>query len=118
LSDLIDTLDEFLAEYGEDVILRRTTSGTNTDVTCRASVRPVSAEMLAAGIKQDNSVVVLSPTEIISTGWPGDMSATIDSRVPTIGDKVVIAGRVRQIEFSAPIYVAGELVRIDLRVTG
>ena len=118
MSDLIDTLDEFLAEYGEDVILRRVISGSNVDVTCRASVRAISAELLAAGVKQDNSTVVLSPTEINDTGWPGDLSATIDSRVPTTNDKVVIGGRVRQIEFAAPTYVSGELVRMDIRVTG
>lgn len=117
-AEQIATLDEVLAEYGEDVVLRRVTSGVNNDITCRASVRAVSPEQLMAGVKQDNSNVIISPTEIIDNGWPGTASDVSDVRVPNTNDWLVIAGRPRKIEFVAPIYVAGELVRMDIRVTG
>lgn len=117
-ADHVSDLDRAMAEDGEDVILRRTASGTDTDVTCRAFVRGVSPEQLAAGVKQDNSNVILSPSEIIDAGWPGTVSDLVDSRVPTTNDWIVIAGRVRKIGFVAPIYVGGELVRLDIRVTG
>lgn len=115
MADHVADLDAALAEDGEDVILRRSSFG---DLTVRAFVRAVSPEQLAAGVKQDNSNVIISPTEIIAAGWPGTVSETEDTRVPKLSDKLVIAGRVRQIEFVAPIYVAGELVRMDIRVTG
>lgn len=114
----IASLDAALAEDGEDVILRRVTSGVNNDITVRAFVRGVSPEQLAAGVKQDNSNVIVSPSEIIEFGWPGTVSDVSDVRVPTTNDKMVIAGRPRQIEFVAPIYVGGELVRMDIRVIG
>lgn len=114
----IADLNAALAEDGEDIILRRVTSGVNNDVTVRAFVRGVSPEQLIAGVKQDNSNVIISPTEIIDNGWPGTVSDVSDVRVPTTNDWLVIAGRPRKIEFVAPIYVAGELVRMDIRVTG
>lgn len=114
----IADLDVALAEDGEDIILRRITAGVNTDVTCRAFVRGVSPEQLAAGVNQDNSNVIISPTEIIGAGWPGTTLIAGDARVPTSNDWLVIAGRLRKIGFVAPIYVAGELVRMDIRVTG
>lgn len=115
MAEHVADLDAALAEDGENVVLRRT--GV-TDLTVRAFVRGVSPEQLAAGVKQDNSNVIISSTEIIEAGWPGTVSDTEDTRVPKLSDKLVIASRVRQIEFVAPIYVAGELVRMDIRVTG
>jgi len=114
----IADLDAALAEDGEDVILRRITAGVNNDIIVRAFVRAVSPEQLMAGVSQDNSNVIISPTEIIDNGWPGTFSAITDVRVPTTNDWMVIAGRVRKIGFAAPIYVSGELVRMDIRVTG
>lgn len=116
--DLVSGLNASLARCGEDVILRRVTSGVNNDITVRAFVRAVSPEQLMAGVKQDNSNVIISPTEIIDNGWPGTVSDISDVRVPTTNDWLVIAGRPRKIEFVAPIYVAGGLVRMDIRVTG
>jgi hypothetical protein len=121
---LVADLDEELARDGQDIRLQRLT-GTQQipfEVTCRAFVRPVSAEQLIAGITQDSSNVVLSPTQIVAAGWPGPNSSktptTVDRRVPTNNDKVVIAGKVRQINAVMPVYADGELVRINLRVLG
>lgn len=114
----IAALDAALAAHGEDIVLRRTTSGVNNDITVRAFVRGVSPEQLMAGVKQTNSNVIISPTEIINNGWPGTASDVSDVRIPTTNDKLLIAGQQRQIEFAAPIYVAGDLVRINIMVRG
>mgnify|MGYP000520537703 CR=1 FL=1 len=80
------------------------------------------ADEIAAGITQDTSNVIISPTEINAEGWPGDnltgVSELLDRRVPNTRDQIVIAGKTRQVIAAAPIYVAGELVRISLRVKG
>ena len=117
-------LDAALAEDGEWIQIHRLvgTQQIPIKVDCRAFVRGVSAEQLAAGVKQDTSNVIISSTEIIEKGWPGPNSSatptTTDRRVPKLGDKALIAGKIRQIEVALPIYVDGELVRIDLRVLG
>lgn len=117
-------LDAALAEDGEDIEIHRLigTQQIPVKVKCRAFVRGVTAEQMAAGVKQDTSNVVISPTEIIQKGWPGPNSSatptTADRRVPKLGDKAVIAGKARNIEVALPIYVDGVLVRIDMRVQG
>lgn len=113
MSDLIDALNRALARAGEDVVLRRNT-GTptvpvNTDVTCRAAVRSPTAQELVAGYTQTDSVVILSPSEATAASWPLPVRK---------GDRVLIQGRFRAVESVNPIFVAGELVRINLRVLG
>jgi len=117
-------LDAALAEDGEWIEIHRLvgTQQIPIKVKCRAFVRGITAEQLAAGVKQDTSNVIISPTQIIEKGWPGpNSSATptnIDRRVPKLNDRAVIAGKTRVIEVALPIYVGTELVRIDMRVLG
>ena len=65
---------------------------------------------------------MISPTEIIRARWPGPNSSATptdqDRRVPRKGDAVVIAGRKRTVETAGGIYLASELVRIEMRVLG
>ena len=137
MSDLSDQavadLDAALASDGETVELQRLV-GTQLipiRVACRAFVRSYDARELVGGITQDQSRVIISPSEIIRAGWPGpdvevrNAAGVVttalsqqDRRVPRRGDKVVIAGKPRNIEVAMPIYVDGALVRIDLRVLG
>jgi hypothetical protein len=124
----IADLNASLALDGEWIELRRLygTQMIPVKVTCRAFVRNVGAEELQAGITQEQSNVILGPSEIIATGWPGPWTPSaaepvrpdIDRRVPRKGDKCVIQGKPRNIEISKPIYVDNELVRIELRVLG
>lgn len=124
----IADLNMTLAEDGEWISIRRLfgTQLIPVSVTCRAFVRTVSNEELQAGIAQTNSNVILSPSEIIASGWPGPWTPSAaepvnpgtDRRVPIKGDKAIIKGRTRNIEVSKPIYVDDELVRIELRVLG
>ncbi|MGJ4893774.1 hypothetical protein ACQR2B_06620 [Bradyrhizobium oligotrophicum] len=129
MSDLIAALDRALADRGEDFVLRRVTgsgaSVTNTDVTCRGRIDAVTVEQVAAGIKASDLNVILSPTQINAAGWPGTTDPTpapfnVDPRIPRENgaDKVIIRGVLRQILFCKPFFVGGELVRIELRVSG
>ncbi len=122
----IAKLDRSLAKRGEDVILQRTTGTTNqatSSVKCRAFVRNYTAQELIAGIIQGESHVIISSTQIIAARWPGGVVATTppatsDPRVPRTNDKVVVAGKVRNVQSATPIYIDGELVRIDVEVLG
>ena len=121
----IADLDAALAADGERIELWRET-GTTTKipfkVKCRAFVRGYSAQELVGGISQTDSKVILSPTEITRSGWPGPNSSATstnqDRRMPRKGDAVIISGRKRAVETAGGIYLASELVRIEMRVLG
>jgi len=128
---LVRELDDALATDGQTVTLQRLYLGAGgvqipVSVDCRAAVRSYGAKELVGGITQDQSEVIMSPTQIIAAGWPGPWtpSATeptkpeTDRRVPRKGDKLIIAGKARNVEVPKPIYVDDELVRIELRVLG
>jgi len=116
-------LDDALARAGSDIVLRRvrgTAPGlTNYDVTVRAAVRSYRPEEIVGGISATDSQVIISPTQIAAAGWPGDgETGSPDPALPRINDKVVIAGRTRNIAAVRPFYVGDELVRIELQVSG
>lgn len=120
----ISALDSALARVGQDIRLQRLT-GTQQipfEVECRAVVRGYAPEELVGDITQQDSMVVLSPSEIERKGWPGPQSSsdpsTIDRRVPRKGDRAFINGKARNVEAAVGIYVADVLVRIEMRVLG
>lgn len=116
-------LDAALAEIGETVRLQRLT-GTQQipfEVECHAVVRGYAPAEVAGSIAEGDSKIIISPSEIIASGWPGPgvVGATErDRRVPRRGDRIIIAGRARNIEAAAPFYVADVLVRIELQARG
>lgn len=115
--DLIANLGRALQSAGQDIVLRRVTGGVNYDATVRAAVRSFSPEEIAGGIAATAAKVVISPTQIAAAGWPGDgESGSPDPSIPRRNDKVVIAGRVRNVEAVNAIFVANVLVRIVLQV--
>ena len=126
MSALIAELDSALAQYGEDIILRRTVGPINIDVTCRARVDAATVQQIAAGILATDLNIIISPTQINNAQWPGGTIPGIppfdvDQRVPRAGglDKVLLRGFApRAIAFSDPKFIDGELVRINLRVSG
>lgn len=132
MSDLIAALDSAMADAGEDIILRRTVGQApnqiSIDVTCRARVDAATAEQLAAGIPAAELNVILSPTQINNAQWPGGHVPALppfnlDQRVPRAGvtDKVLLVTRGEQpraVTFADPKFVGGELVRINLRISG
>lgn len=126
-SAAIGMLDRLLAANGEDIRLQRLTAGPGGaqiifEVVCRASVKGVGATELLGGLIQQQSDVILSPTEIDRQGWPGPATSAAagiaDRRIPVKGDRGVIKGRNRNVEFAHGKYIGGELVRIDMRVSG
>ncbi len=123
----IDALNRALANYGEDVVLRRTVkrSGSNVvaEVTCRAAVRAVSAEQIVGTITQNSLNIVMSPSEIVAADWPGAddniiVGSAVDKHLPRTTDKMVVQGKERQVQAAKPIYVNGVWVRTDLVVAG
>jgi len=122
----VHELDKSLVVDGEDVVLRRivgTVHQVMVDVVCRAFVRRYQAQELTDMIIQGDSHVIISPTQIIDAQWPGGQpihasDATLDHRVPRKNDKLVVQGKVRNIETAEPIYIANELVRIEMTVRG
>lgn len=116
-----DQLDRSLARVGQDVTLQRLIGVTvAAQVICRAVVRGYDPSELIGGITQQDLKVILSPTQIIVSGWQS-FSATVptqDQRVPVKDNKVIINGKTRNVEAAGGIYVAGELVRIEMRVRG
>lgn len=121
MSDLSDTpagmisrLDASLAKHGSDVKLRRLTLGPNAlqipfDCDVRASVLPLDAKELVGNIDQTWSRVILSPTQIDTAQWPAP---------PRKNDKIVHAGKVRNVEFVKTISVQNVTVRFELMVGG
>lgn len=112
--DAIARLDGALARRGETVVIRRLTLGPNSlqvpfDATCRAHVRPMKGDELVGNVDQSWSAVILSPTDLAEAQFPMPIRK---------GDKAVIQGKARNIEFSGPILEAGVLVRIELQVSG
>ena len=109
--ELIADLDANLAEAGETVTVRRYTAPTGSPrpeihETAKATVRPLRAEELVGNIDQTWSMIITSPTSIASL-------------LPIKkGDKVVVQGRERNVEFPRPIYVQDVLVRLELLVGG
>lgn len=119
----IAALDRALALTGEMVVLRRqygVSPNVWVDVECLAFIRGYVPDQLVTGIYQTDMLAIISPTEIDRAKWPGGsgLSATDDARVPKIGDKLVVRNRTRNVEAVGPIYVRGELVRIEMRVKG
>lgn len=114
-----------LERTGQDVILRRLTTGqtnrVSVEVTVRAHVRDYVATELVNGIAQGGSHVIIGMAEIERAQWPGGVPETIggrDQTLPRKGDEMVIDGRVRLVETVVPKHVGGEIVRIDLTVRG
>lgn len=127
MTSAIEDLDADLAAAGEDIVIRRLvgtgSNPINVDVRVRAVVRAFRPEELVGTISQTDSMVILSPTEITEAQWPGGQPigsapATVDPRIPKIGDKAIIQGKPRKISFVKPFIEGGELVRIELTVAG
>lgn len=126
-------LDRALELDGEWIELQRLigTQLIPIKCKCRAAVRNYDAKELVGGITQDMSEVILSPTQIVSSGWPGpdveirnasgvvtQAASDQDRRVPRKGDKVIIQNKSRAIDVAKPKYLDDGLVRITLTVLG
>ena len=112
----IARLDEALERRGEEVILRRVVGTVNqsfTDVTVLALVTGFKPQELVGGITQESLLLVISPTQINQTQWPGGMPPSFvgDPRIPLKGYKAVVRGKIRSIEGILPRMPRGEIGR-------
>ena len=111
-AELIANLDAALLSAGETVTMRRFLAPTGlprpkTDIAAvPVSVRALKADELVGAMDQTWSRVVLSPTSVAAL-------------LPIVkGDKIIIQGKERNVEFPRPFMVQGTLVRIELMVSG
>jgi hypothetical protein len=127
-NECITALDDALAQNGQDVVLRRVVGSANIDVKCRASVRAFRPEELIGGITQSDSLVIMSPTQILAGQWPGGQVVSRSPLLPSTSvspawlpkntDRVIVDGRSRAITFVKPISVGSGIVRLELTVAG
>lgn len=119
----IADLDAALAADGQWIVLRRITgtqNQVNNDVRVRAFVRTLRVDELINGMIQSESLAIFSPTEINAAHWPGGQppSAQAHPEIPLEGDKLIIAGKSRNVEFVNPIFLDDALIRIEVRTLG
>jgi hypothetical protein len=122
-------LDRRLEQRGELVYLQRTVGTTNqSTVQCAipAIVRALTVEQLIGNITQQNFFLIVSPTHINRQQWPGGKPPAAtggiitpsDPRIPVTSDKVVVRGAQKAVQRVAPVFDAGECIRIELTVLG
>lgn len=118
----LSALDRALADHGQDATLRRLLglgpSRTESDVTVRIRMDDYRPDEIVGGIVQGDSRVILSPSQIIAASWGGTPADGTDGRVPAKNDHLIVAGRIRVVQAGVPFYMDGQLVRIELHVSG
>jgi hypothetical protein len=109
----LSATNRFLAENGEDIILRRLTGrGFRIDVACRARVIDYTPEeQNGVGIVQGDQKAILSNDEIVAAKWPGP---------PRPGDVILRAGgTITALVRAASSYtIDSVVVRHNLQVRG
>jgi hypothetical protein len=120
--DEIDSLNDFLADNGQEVRLSRyfgTVNQSVSSVSAMAFVRDYKPNELTAGIIQGDSLAYMSSSEIDAVGWPGGIEPQAgDARVPVKGDRILINGIERGVESCSPVYIGEVLVRLNIQVRG
>lgn len=111
----ISSLDRMLRSRGEDIVLIRGRGAGAPRVTCRAKVSGFQANELVGDIAQQDSLVIMSPTQIEAAGWPG---AEDEPSTPQKGDRVLIQGFEKIVQGATAIQAGGRAVRIEMRVRG
>lgn len=102
----IGMLDRQLAKHGETLSLRR--GGTPPlSVNGRGFVRAFKPQDLVGEVQQGDTMVVLSPNSVGM--FP----------IPILqGDKIVVAGRVKNVEAAEHVRMLDQVVRINVQVRG
>lgn len=123
-ADAIAVLARQLREHGQDITLQRLSTGTTpqtvlASVMIRALVRPVGkASELVGSMAQADVIATFAPSEIIAAGWASGAQGAADQRIPVKGNRIVLQDRTRSIDTVRPIYLAGQLVRIEAIARG
>lgn len=110
-ADAIADLDAEIAENGQEIWLRKNgaVADGSVDVQLRAFVRGYKPEELAGGVQQTDSQVVLSPSVLVGTPFAAGVKRL---------DKILIDGRLRNIEGANPVRLNGVIVRHELWIRG
>lgn len=107
----IGSLDAKVEEMGEEITLRRNTGTRDTplDVVIQAWVRLHDPRATVEGLTQDETEVIVSPTEMTARRWCWP---------PVVGDFAVIRGALQRVERVDGVHLGGKLVRLNLGVAG
>lgn len=124
--ECIAALDSALADAGQDIVLRRIVgqgaAAINIDVKCRASVRTyrLREDATVGGVAQAVVIVTISPTQIANAQWPGGTrpGQTVSPSTPRRNDRLIIDGRIRNINAVTPVSVGNQAVRFDMQIEG
>lgn len=122
--DLVGDLDRFLDQAGEDIVLRRKVSGSNVDVTVRATVRLANKpDQMMSGSTQDDLKIVTSMTMIRAASWPGTGTTgsspfAVDTSIPRRGDEVIVKGQRYRVEAVNAIAVKNQMIRVVMMAKG
>lgn len=112
-SRAIAMLDRQVANHGQAVTLRRIVPGSSElDASVRAVVRGYRPEQVTDAATVGSSSVTVSPTALKGTAFEAG------GAWPTVGDRVVVDGRVRIIEAAEPLKIDDVVVRFNLVVAG
>ncbi len=128
-------LDRQIRLHGEACeIIHTIGSATQTKfrVSLRGIVKTFGVEQLIAGLTQTNYLVIISPTDLRNTKWPGPRGpATVasgnlpngqtppkDFVIPTTADAITFRAAQKAIGQATAIYDGDDCVRIELKVLG
>jgi hypothetical protein len=117
MANEIDALDRALKRNNQTITLRRLPAVDIAGIP--AVIRGYNASELTSNIAQQDSFVILSPTQINAAVWPGaQVSGQPDIRIPSKnrGDVAIINGVSRTVQAGVGIYVQDVLVRIEMQV--
>ena len=128
-ADLIADIDGALDLTGSEITLQRVArasplGGTDmvveAEATVRAFVRPLGggdrSEPLVGTVAQNDWLIILSPTDIVASGW--ESGSTVNPVVPIPGNRVATKVGALTVVAATPFYVADDLVRIELQARG
>jgi hypothetical protein len=121
----IGDLDASLAKDGQPITLQRLTLAGSEQipfgVDAMAFVRGDQPNELTQTVTQKDVTVIMSPTEINRSGWPGATPAPAgagDKRIPRKPDRIITKRGQLTVQTAAGIYIGDTLVRINIRARG
>lgn len=103
-------VERMIAKAGRTVILRRSTSVGDLDLSVKASIRIFAPHEITGDLVQGDREVKISNKEISASNWPGP---------PAPGDRVVIDGREMTVEGQpVPGHIGESIAMYTLTVGG
>lgn len=118
MSVLLAQLDRRLLERGQIITLRRIVgtgpNATSVQIDVPAFVKASTVEDFTGTLVQQNLFVIISPTHILGTTWPG----VGQKPMVKMGDKALIYGQMRNVERVSPFFEGNQCIRMDMVVKG